>query len=183
MGTSIPDIKRGLAGVIADTTAVSMVDPGSNSLLYRGYPVQELAAECSFEEVAYLLWYGDLPNSSELSSFEKAERSRREVPPSLVTSLAALPTSCHPMDVLRTAVSILGADDSREDDASVEANLEKSLDLMAKLPAIVAAEQRRRRGEMPIGADPEFFSFPRTSSTCALVLCQNPRSCAPSRSH
>lgn len=155
MGTSIPDIKRGLAGVIADTTAVSMVNPESNSLLYRGYPVQELAASCSFEEVAYLLWYGDLPNSSELSSFEKAERSRRDVPPSLVTGLAALPTSCHPMDVLRTAVSILGANDSREDDASVEANLEKSLDLMAKLPAIVAAEQRRRRGERPIAADPD----------------------------
>jgi len=155
MGTTIPDIKRGLAGVIADTTAVSMVNPESNSLLYRGYPVQELAASCSFEEVAYLLWYGDLPNSSELSAFEKEERSRRDVPPSLVTDLAALPTSCHPMDVLRTAVSILGANDSREDDASVEANLEKSLDLMAKLPAIVAAEQRRRRGERPIGADPE----------------------------
>ena len=80
MGTSTPDIKRGLAGVIADTTAVSMVNPESNSLLYRGYPVQELAASCSFEEVAYLLWYGDLPNSSELASFEKAERSRPRCP-------------------------------------------------------------------------------------------------------
>ena len=159
MGTSTPDIKRGLAGVIADTTAVSMVNPESNSLLYRGYPVQELAASCSFEEVAYLLWYGDLPNSSELASFEKAERSRRDVPPSLVTGLAALPTSCHPMDVLRTAVSILGANDSREDDASVEANLEKSLDLMAKLPAIVAAEQRRRRGGRAYRCRPRSFGF------------------------
>ena len=56
------EIKKGLAGVVVDYTAVSKVNPDTNSLLYRGYPVQELAAKCSFEEVAYLLWNGELPD-------------------------------------------------------------------------------------------------------------------------
>ena len=151
--TETPEVKRGLAGVVADTTAISMVNPDTNSLLYRGYPVQELAARCSFEEVAYLLWHGELPSAGELSELEKAERSLRPVSSGLLGQLASLPTRCHPMDVLRTAVSVLGAEDPEEDDPSPEANLRKSLSLMAKLPTIVSAEQRRRRGEAPISAD------------------------------
>lgn len=158
MTTELSDVKRGLAGVIADTTAISMVNPETNSLLYRGYPVQELAARCTFEEVAYLLWYGELPTASQLVTFEKAERSQRGTGPLLLEQLATLPTACHPMDVLRTAVSILGAHDRKEDDSSPEANLAKSLELLAKLPTIVASEQRRRRGEAPIGPD-EGLSF------------------------
>ncbi|MDA8296358.1 MAG: bifunctional 2-methylcitrate synthase/citrate synthase [Actinomycetota bacterium] len=147
-------VRRGLAGVVADTTAISMVNPETNSLLYRGYPVQELAASCSFEDVAYLLWNGELPGPGQRDGFVAFERSRRPLPEGLLASLATLPTSCHPMDVLRSAVSILGASDPAEDDASPEANLAKSVDLLAKLPAIVAAEQRRRRGEGPIPPDP-----------------------------
>ena len=74
------EVKRGLAGVMADTSAVSVVDEETGSLLYRGYPVPDLAASCSFEEVAYLIWYGELPNATQLEDFEAAERSRREVP-------------------------------------------------------------------------------------------------------
>jgi 2-methylcitrate synthase/citrate synthase II len=140
---------------VADTTSVSTVNEQTNSLLYRGYPVQELAASCSFEEVAYLIWHGEMPTVSELASFENAERSLRTTPDGLLELLAALPMTCHPMDVLRTAVSHLGAYDCREDDNGVEANLAKSLDLMAKLPTIVAFEQRRRRGEKPIAPDRE----------------------------
>jgi citrate synthase len=147
------EVKRGLAGVTADTSAVSVVDEESGSLLYRGYPVPDLAASCSFEEVAYLIWYGELPNETQLEKFEAAERSRRQVPTELSLALSGLPLTGHPMDVLRTAVSYLGAQDPAEDDPSTEAELEKSLDLWAKLPTIVAAEQRRRRGLPPIAPD------------------------------
>ena len=149
------EVQRGLAGVIADTSAVSVVDEESGSLLYRGYPVPELAASCSFEEVAYLIWYGELPDATQLEQFEEAERSRRQVPAELTKALSGLPLTCHPMDVLRTAVSYLGAQDLAEDDGSHEAELEKSLDLWAKLPTIVAGEQRRRNGQAPIAPDPK----------------------------
>ncbi|MHB8393801.1 MAG: bifunctional 2-methylcitrate synthase/citrate synthase [Candidatus Dormibacteria bacterium] len=150
------DVKRGLVGVVADSTAISMVNQETNSLLYRGYPVQELAASCSFEEVAYLIWHGELPSKGELASFVQRERSLRAVPAGLFDALGALPTTCPPMDVLRTAVSFLGASNPDEDDGSPAANLGKSIDMMAKLPTIVAFEQRRRRGEAPIAPDLSF---------------------------
>ena len=91
-----------------------MVNPETNSLIYRGYPVQELAANCSFEEVAYLIWHGELPDAGELGAFTAAERALREVPESTARDhSASCPTTCHPMDVLRTAVSYLGAEDPR----------------------------------------------------------------------
>jgi citrate synthase len=138
---------------VADTTAISMVNEATNSLLYRGYPVDELASLCSFEEVAYLILYGELPTPSELAGFEERERSLREIPGELHALIASLPKTCHPMDVLRTAVSYLGAIDDRESDNDVESNLAKSIDLFAKLPTIVAAEQRRQRGEGPVAPD------------------------------
>jgi 2-methylcitrate synthase/citrate synthase II len=147
VGEETRDIKRGLVGVVADETAISMVNEQTNSLLYRGYPVQELAASCSFEQVAYLIWHGELPRPEELERFTNDERARREVPVRVLETLAGLPTDCHPMDVMRSAISLFGANDPEEDDASVEANLRKSLSMMAKLPTIVAFEQRRRRGE------------------------------------
>ena len=75
------DIKKGLAGVVVDYTAVSKVNPDTNSLLYRGYPVQELAAKCSFEEVAYLLWNGELPSAEQLAEFTARERTGRALDP------------------------------------------------------------------------------------------------------
>ena len=148
------EVHRGLDGVVADTTAISSVNPETNSLLYRGYPVQELAAQCSFEEVAYLIWEGELPDRDQLTAFTDRERSLRELPERLFETLAGLPTTCHPMDVLRSGVSLLGAADPTEDDPSPEANRAKSVSMMAKIPTIVAAEQRRRRGLAPIAPDP-----------------------------
>jgi citrate synthase len=148
------DVRRGLAGVTVDTTAISRVDPDTNSLLYRGYPVPELAASCSFEEVARLLLHGELPSAAELRAFTDRERSLRELPPQLPRVLSGLPLQCHPMDVLRTAVSVLGAHDARAADGSVAANLDKGTSLLAKLPVVVASEQRRRRGQRPIPPDP-----------------------------
>lgn len=145
-----PEIRKGLAGVVVDYTAISKVNPDTNSLLYRGYPVQELAARCSFEEVAYLLWNGDLPDSSQLAEFHDLERSQRALDANVRRVLEDLPLSAHPMDVMRTAVSVIGANDPRASDPSPEANLSKAIGLFAKLPAIVAFDQRRRRHQAPI---------------------------------
>jgi citrate synthase len=142
----MPDIHKGLAGVYADTTAISMVNPATNSLTYRGYPVQELARDCSFEQVAYLLWHGELPTAVELSAQNEAERAARRLDPGVASALSALPSGAHPMDVLRAAVSLLGAADPDENDNSPEAGQRKALRLYAVLPAIVALSQRRRHG-------------------------------------
>lgn len=141
------DIKKGLAGVVADETAISKVNPESNSLLYRGYPVQELAEHCSFEEVALLLWTGELPTEAELKEFRAFDAAHRELPADVKTVIDLLPTDCHPMDVCRTAVSVLGAQDPTEQDLSPEALLEQSKKLFSVLPAVVCWDQRRRRGE------------------------------------
>ncbi|MBC3763084.1 bifunctional 2-methylcitrate synthase/citrate synthase [Quadrisphaera oryzae] len=152
------EIKRGLAGVVVDTTQVSSVTAptdeqgGPSELLYRGYPVQDLAARCSLEEVAHLLWYGELPTTDQLVAFERAERAQRALPDAVVAVLDALPADAHPMDLVRTAVSAIGAtwptlapeERTREDD------LARALQLFAQLPAVVARIQRRRRGLEPL---------------------------------
>jgi citrate synthase len=143
-------IYKGLAGVVVDTTAISEVVPETNSLTYRGYPVQDLAAHCSFEEVAYLLWHGELPNDQQLQLFTQRERASRRLDRSLLSLLAKLPDTCHPMDVVRTAISYLGAEDPEEDNSTESANLAKSLRMFAQLPTIVAIDLRRRRGLAPI---------------------------------
>ncbi|MFC9919836.1 bifunctional 2-methylcitrate synthase/citrate synthase [Agromyces binzhouensis] len=145
-----PEIRKGLAGVVVDTTAISKVNPETNSLLYRGYPVQELAATRRFEEVAYLLWHGELPDAAQLAEFRATERAGRALQPNVKAAIDLLPMSAHPMDVVRTAVSVIGASDPATDDASREANLAKSTALFAALPAIVAYDQRRRRGQEPV---------------------------------
>jgi 2-methylcitrate synthase/citrate synthase II len=149
MSENKQEIYKGLAGVPVDYTAISKVNPESNSLLYRGYPVQELAAKKSFEEVAWLLWKGELPTASELASFEQQERSMRALDPAVKRVIDELPLTSHPMDVCRTAVSVIGAMDPSADDSSPEANLAKSIRLFAKLPAVVAYDQRRRH-QLPL---------------------------------
>ncbi|WP_063042706.1 bifunctional 2-methylcitrate synthase/citrate synthase [Nocardia grenadensis] len=148
--TAIPTIYKGLAGVVVDTTAVSKVVPETNSLTYRGYAVQDLAAHCTFEQVAYLLWYGELPTDAELERFQQQERAARRADRSLLSLVAKMPDTCHPMDVVRTAISYLGAEDPAEDDDSANANRAKSLRMFAVLPTIVAADHRRRHGLDPI---------------------------------
>lgn len=139
------DVRKGLAGVVADYTAISKVNPESNSLLYRGYPVQELAASKSFEEVALLLWTGELPTEEELTVFEAFERANRSLDANVKAAIDLLPLDCHPMDVARTAVSVLGANHALAEDSSPDAELEKAKSLFAHFPAVVAYDQRRRR--------------------------------------
>ena len=140
------EVRKGLAGVYADTTAISMVNPESNSLTYRGYTVQELARRCSFEEVAYLLWHGELPTPAQLDAQNRMERAQRVLDPIIAATLIGLPPTAHPMDTLRTAVSLLGASDPTENDNSPAALQAKALRLFAVLPAVVALDQRRRHG-------------------------------------
>lgn len=151
MSVIAPEVRKGLAGIYADTSAISMVNPETNSLTYRGYPVTELAARCGFEEVAYLLWHGELPTPAQLDAQNRAERAQRGLDPVTAGILNGLPGTAHPMDTLRTAVSLLGAADPIESDNSPAANQAKALRLFAVLPAIVAMDQRRRRG---LGAVP-----------------------------
>ncbi|MHB1064815.1 MAG: bifunctional 2-methylcitrate synthase/citrate synthase [Georgenia sp.] len=146
------EIRKGLVGVVADTTAISKVNPDTNSLLYRGYPVQELAARCTFEEVAYLLWHGELPTPAQLTALEDAGRGQRALDDTVRAVVDLTPTTAHPMDVLRTAVSVIGAVDPTTVDASPAAGLAKSTRLLAQLPAVIAYDQRRRRGQAPVPA-------------------------------
>lgn len=145
---STPTIHKGLAGVVVDTTAISKVVAETNTLTYRGYAVQDLAARCSFEQVAYLLWNGELPTRRQLELFCQRERAARRLDRSTQSLLAKLPGTCHPMDVVRTAISYLGAEDPDEDDPKV--NQATSLRMLAVLPTIVAFDMRRRRGLDPI---------------------------------
>lgn len=146
-------IRKGLAGVVVDSTAISKVSPETNSLLYRGYPVQELAATQSFEAVAYLLWHGELPDAAQLAGLRAMERAHRVLSSEVRAVIDLLPLDAHPMDEVRTAVSVIGASDlsgsgSVLDAAgSPEENLARSIRLFAVLPAIVAYGQRRRRGQ------------------------------------
>ncbi len=147
MSETEPVVHKGLMGVVVDTTAVSRVDPASNSLLYRGYPVQELAARCSFEEVAWLLWHGELPTASELAGLQAEERADRVLSDRLRAVVDRMPATAHPMDVLRTAVSVMGAEDPDVHDSSREASLAASVRLLAQVPGVIAYDQRRRRGQ------------------------------------
>ncbi|WP_127817911.1 bifunctional 2-methylcitrate synthase/citrate synthase [Microbacterium sp. CPCC 204701] len=151
-----PDIKKGLAGVVVDYTAISKVNPDTNSLLYRGYPVQELAATQPFEAVAYLLWNGELPTEVQLAQLRATERSYRALPADIRAAIDLVPLDAHPMDEVRTAVSLIGARDLAgtgsvlDASGSADENLSRSIRLFAVLPAIVAYGQRRRRGLQPV---------------------------------
>ena len=139
--------KKGLQGVIFDTTSVSHVLPEQKSLYYRGYPVHELAEQCEFEEVAYLLFYGELPNAAQIADFTKQERAARGLSPGLMEVIKQFPTSGHPMDALRTAISYLGMEPEFAGADDAESAIKKGIGLLAKIPTIIAAFERCRRGE------------------------------------
>jgi len=141
------DIKKGLLGIVVDETEVSKVMPEINSLTYRGYAAQDLCEYCRFEEVAYLILNKDLPNSIELKHFEKEERNNRELTKNLYEIIRHMPKKSHPMDVARTAVSVMGLEDRETIDSSPEANMRKALRIFAKTPTALAAFYRIRKGK------------------------------------
>lgn len=140
------EIKKGLVGVIADETKVSEVMPDINSLTYRGYAVQDLAEACVFEEVAYLLLNGELPNKSQLANFQEEERNNREISSNLKKIIQSYPKNSHPMDTTRTSVSHLGLEDSEASTNTIAANYKKFIRIFAKTPTAVAANFRSRKG-------------------------------------
>ena len=140
------NVKKGLEGAVIDTSSVSKVNPDTNSLIYRGYPVQDLADHCTFEEVAYLMYYNELPSPLEHGRFVEKEKKYRNISPFALQTIEALPKSTHPMDAIRTGVSILGCEDSRTWEASPEVNTDKAIQLLAKIPTLIAAHYRSRKG-------------------------------------
>lgn len=146
MSAETVEIKYGLAGVVVDETSISKVMQEINSLTYRGYPVQELAQRCSFEEVAWLLWSSELPSPRELEDFSARERIQRDVSQNLISQLQKFPDTAHPMDTVRTAVSLLALEDAETGDNSLDASRRKAMRLYARLPTVVAALFRQRKG-------------------------------------
>ena len=146
-------VRKGLNGVISDYTSISKVMPESNSLTYRGYAVEDLVENCSFEEVIYLLWFGELPTTEQLRTFNTTGRSYRSLDAGLISLIHSLPKTCHPMDVLRTAVSYMGTFDP--DPFTRDADHIRSIghNLLAQLPMVVAMDIRRRSGEEIIAPD------------------------------
>jgi citrate synthase len=143
---------RGLEGVVATTTAISSVS--DNFLQYRGYRIEELVGKAEYEEVAFLLLNGDLPNKDELRDFKAELTKHRALSPFLREILQQMSESGTPMDVLRTVISASAVEDPGEGDNSHEAEYRKAIRLTAKLPTILATYIRRRRGEQPVTPDP-----------------------------
>ena len=141
------DIKKGLMGVTVDETAISKVMPEINSLTYRGYAAQDLCEKCKFEEVAYLILNGELPNKKQLKNFEKQEIKERKLSKSLINAIKSIPKNAHPMDVARTAVSIMGLEDKETKDNSPKANMRKVMRIFAKTPVALAAFYRTRKSK------------------------------------
>ena len=141
------EVKKGLLGIVVDETQISKVMPEINSLTYRGYAVQDLCEMCRFEEAAYLILNGDLPNSIELKKFEKEERANRDLTKNLSEIIKHMPKRSHPMDVARTAVSVMGLEDRETTDNSPEANMRKAMRIFAKTPTALAAFYRIRKGK------------------------------------
>ncbi|MDC6469020.1 bifunctional 2-methylcitrate synthase/citrate synthase [Candidatus Pelagibacter sp.] len=141
------DIKKGLLGIIVDETEISKVMPEINSLTYRGYAAQDLCARCDFEEVAYLILNKELPNKKQLKEFKKELSKEITLSKNLIDILKKIPKNSHPMDVARTAVSVMGLEDKETTDNSPEANLRKAIRIFAKTPTALAAFYRLRKGK------------------------------------
>jgi len=141
------EIKKGLLGIVVDETTVSQVMPDINSLTYRGYAVQDLCAKCNFEEVAYLVLNGELPNKRQLKSFIKEERLDRKLSKEILSDIRKMPKKAHPMDVARTAVSLMSLEDKDTKDNSPKANMRKAIRIFSKTPIALAAFFRARKGK------------------------------------
>jgi citrate synthase len=147
------DVKKGLEGVVVAESSLSYIDGSVGKLVYRGYAIEDLAREASYEEVLYLLWHGELPTRDELAAFEESMAAERTVDDAVLDTLAALAAADErPMAALRTGVSMLSAHEPEADadPRDLDATLRKGRRIVAKIPTILAAYDRLRRGEEPI---------------------------------
>jgi citrate synthase len=141
-------ISKGLEGIVANSTRLSDVLGEKGQLIYAGYDINELAGKVSFEEIVYLLWHGHLPNRKELTGLEQALRSRRELPRGVINFIETAPKKSNPMDVIRTAVSMLGLYDTElEEDINIDKNRIRALHITAKIGVIAAYFHRARQGK------------------------------------
>ena len=142
--------KGGLEGIVAATTSISKVEGTEGRLIYRGYNIHDLARTTSFEEVAYLLWFGHLPNASELADLKAQLAAQRTLPEAALQAIRTLPASSEPMDVLRTVVSAWGATTIKG-----KPTVEQAIALTARFPLILAAFHRLRNGQEIVESRPE----------------------------
>jgi citrate synthase len=152
--TASPTQAKGLEGIVVARTQLSKVNGEVGRLTYCGYDIRDLAENCSFEEVIYLLWNLRLPNQAELKAFQERLYQSMALSPELLKLTRQLPTETHPMAALRSMVSIAGMCDPHQDDNSLDANHDKALRLTARIPTMVAAWTRIRAGEDPIPPRP-----------------------------
>lgn len=141
-------VTKGLEGIVATTSSVSSIIDGV--LTYRGYNIDDLAENASYEEVAYLLWHGKLPNKAELDKLVEQLSSNASIPQQIIDQLRSYPKDANSMAVLRSAVSALALFDEEANDMSMETNYKKAVSLQAKLPTIIAAFSRIRQGLEPV---------------------------------
>ena len=146
-------INRGLKGVYFERSGVSDIDGAAGTLSYRGYSIHDLATQSSFEEVAHLLIFGELPTATELAAFDTRLKAARTLPDAIHGIIAACKHG-HPMDVLRTAVSALAALEPASQNTGEEAFVENGIRLTAQLPVLVAAHEAIRNGRAPVAPDP-----------------------------
>jgi len=143
-------IAKGLEGVVIDDSSICMIDGNAGRLIYRGYDIHDLAANLTFEEAAYLLWYGDLPTRPQLDGLKKQLSAERPIPANLKAMIRNLPRSSNTLDVLRTAISALGTGAPLK-----KPDISDAIAITAKMPTINAAFDRLRRGEEPVDPLPE----------------------------
>lgn len=143
---------KGLEGVVALTSSVSSIVDGV--LTYRGYDIDDLAENTTFEEVVYLLLHDDLPTQSQLNALQQELEAARPLSQEILNTLAGFPKKALPMERLRTAVSVLGMHDPESEVNSPEANYRKSIRLIAQMPTLIAAQERLRRGKAPVAPKP-----------------------------
>lgn len=147
-------INRGLKGIYFERCGVSDIDGAKGELSYRGYSIHDLATQSTFEEVCYLLIFGDLPDATQLAEFDAKLKAAR-VLPAPVTDIIAACKDGHPMDVLRTAVSALAALDPDSHRVGEDAFIENGVRLTSQVPMIIAAHDALRNGRTPVAADPD----------------------------
>lgn len=143
-------LNSGLEGVVVAQTRLSAIDGEKGELIYGGYDIDDLARNATFEEVAFLLWNGRLPNAQELEELNAQLVAQRELPEAVLSMMRGFPADSDAMGALRTAVSALGLYDPEANDNSEEANRRKAIKLTAQMPTIVAAFDRLRKGKSPV---------------------------------
>jgi 2-methylcitrate synthase len=153
--TKIHPYSPGLEGVLAGETALCLVDEGEGGLRYRGYAVSDLAAKATFEEVAHLLLFGKLPTQKELKDFSAQLVAHSVLPDPVAALLDVVPPAAHPMDVLRTSVSLLGMTDPDASENSHDVNVRKSVRLLAQIPLIIATAYRLANGKPRVEPQPD----------------------------